>query len=160
MKKIWLSALLLAVSGAASAVSPGGPNCGWGNLLFEGKSGIAPHFLASTTNGTSGNKTFGMTSGTNGCSVEGTLTYGGENLLAQAGVLEEVAHDMAVGHGQALTALAVAMGVDPEDRTYFNAVMHRHFNAIFTQPEVTAKQVAANIHEVMRGNKALSVYVS
>lgn len=160
MKKIWLSALLLAVSGAASAVSPGGPNCGWGNLLFEGESGIAPHFLASTTNGTSGNKTFGMTSGTNGCSVEGTLTYGGENLLAQAGVLEEVAHDMAVGHGQALTALAVAMGVDPEDRAYFNAVMHRHFNAIFTHPEVTAKQVTTNIHEVMRSNKALSVYVS
>lgn len=160
MKKLWLSAILLAVSGAASAVSPGGPNCGWGNMLFEGESGLAPHFLASTTNGTSGNKTFGMTSGTNGCSVKGTLTYGGENLLAQAGVMEEVAHDMAVGHGQALTALAVAMGVDPGDRAYFSAVMHDHFNTIFPRPDVTAQQVRRNIVHVMRGNSTLSAYVS
>jgi hypothetical protein len=38
-------------------------------MLFEGQRGTPAHFLASTTNGTSGNATFGMTSGTNGCST-------------------------------------------------------------------------------------------
>ena len=77
--------------------------------MFEGKSGLPVHLLATTVNGTSGNKTFGMTSGTNGCDTSGALTYDGKSLLAMNGMLEEVAQDMAVGHGEALTALSVSM---------------------------------------------------
>ena len=74
MKRILLGSLLSIASLSAFAQAPGGPNCGWGNMLFEGQSGLPAHFVASTTNGTSGNATFGMTSGTNGCSTKGTLT--------------------------------------------------------------------------------------
>ena len=66
MKRILLGTLFTVVSINAMAEAPGGPNCGWGNMLFEGQRGTPAHFLASTTNGTSGNATFGMTSGTNG----------------------------------------------------------------------------------------------
>ncbi|MGB0221618.1 MAG: DUF3015 family protein, partial [Sinimarinibacterium flocculans] len=62
MKKLITGAVLLGAASTASAVAPGGPNCGWGNMLFAGQSGIVYHFLASTTNGTSSNNTFGMTS--------------------------------------------------------------------------------------------------
>ena len=79
MKRILLGTLFAAVSINAMAEAPGGPNCGWGNLLFEGQRGTPAHFLASTTNGTSGNATFGMTSGTNGCSTKAALTYGGKS---------------------------------------------------------------------------------
>jgi hypothetical protein len=41
--------------------------CGLGTIIFEGQKGIAPQVLAVTTNGTSGNQTFGITSGTLGC---------------------------------------------------------------------------------------------
>lgn len=58
MKRILLGTLFAAVSINAMAEAPGGPNCGWGNLLFEGQRGTPAHFLASTTNGTSGNATF------------------------------------------------------------------------------------------------------
>ncbi|RLA46625.1 MAG: hypothetical protein DRR06_04650, partial [Gammaproteobacteria bacterium] len=68
---------LAALPSLAFAEAPGGPDCGWGNMLFKGESGLGSHMIASTTNGTSGNATFGMTSGTNGCSANGTLTYGG-----------------------------------------------------------------------------------
>ena len=81
MKRILLGTLMTIASASAFAVAPGGPNCGWGNMLFKGQSGLPSHFVASTTNGTSGNATFGMTSGTNGCSTNGTLTYGGKPLL-------------------------------------------------------------------------------
>lgn len=160
MKKILFAVILLGVSLSASAVSPGGPGCGWGNMLFDGDSGLGPHFAAATTNGTSGNKTFGMTSGTNGCSVQGDLTYGGQNLLAKAGVMEEVAHDMAVGHGQALTALTVAMGIHKQDRAHFDAVMHQHFDQVFPSQNVDAAQVMANIHAVMGQDTTLSAYVA
>nr|WP_311138690.1 DUF3015 family protein [Pseudomonas amygdali] len=87
------------------AQAPGGPDCGWGNMLFEGQRGTPAHFLASTTNGTSGNATFGMTSGTNGCSTNGALTYGGKSWLAMNGMMDELSKDMAMGQGEALTTL-------------------------------------------------------
>lgn len=39
MKKTLIAAALLGASTSAMAVAPGGPGCGWGNMLFEGKSG-------------------------------------------------------------------------------------------------------------------------
>ena len=47
--------------------------CGLGTMLFDGQQGIAPQVLAVTTNGTSGNQTFGITSGTLGCTQDGVV---------------------------------------------------------------------------------------
>jgi hypothetical protein len=159
MKKILLATALLGASFSAHAVAPGGPGCGWGNLIFEGKSGMPVHFLATTVNGTSGNATFGMTSGTNGCDTSGSLTYSGESLLAMNGVLEEVAQDMAMGDGEALTALSVSMGIQTEDRARFNALMHDNFASIFPSQDVSAGQVMENITAVMQQDQTLAKYV-
>ena len=35
MKKTLIAAALLGASTSAMAVAPGGPGCGWGNLLIE-----------------------------------------------------------------------------------------------------------------------------
>ena len=110
MKKTLIAAALLGASTSAMAVAPGGPGCGWGNLLFEGKSGMPMHLLGVTFNGSTGNATFGITTGTNGCDTSGALTYSGQSLLGMTGVMEEVAQDMATGDGEALTALSVSMG--------------------------------------------------
>lgn len=159
MKKVILAAALLGSSVVAHADAAGGNGCGWGNMLFEGKSGMPFHFLATTTNGTSGNATFGMTTGTNGCSTSGKLTYNGKSLLAMQGVLEEVAQDMAVGQGEALTALSVSMGIPAEDRAHFNAVMHKNFAAIFTSEDVKAGEVADNITAVMQKDEKLAKFI-
>lgn len=118
------------------------------------------HFLATTVNGTSGNATFGMTSGTNGCDTNGSLTYSGQSLLGMTGVMEEVAQDMATGEGEALTALSVSMGIQTEDRARFNALMHDNFAAIFPNQDVTAAEVMASITEVMQQDQALSKYLA
>lgn len=159
MKKLIIAASLLGSSFAAHAEAPGGPGCGWGNMLMAGQSGIVFHFLAITTNGTSGNATFGMTTGTNGCSTSGKLTYGGKSLLAMNGVLDEVAQDMAVGQGEALTALSVSMGIPADERSHFNAVMHENFSAIFTSEKVTAGEVADNINAVMLKDEKLAKFI-
>ena len=159
MKRAFLAAALLGASFSAHAVAPGGPGCGWGNLIFEGKSGMPVHLLATIVNGTSGNATFGMTSGTNGCDTSGALTYSGESLLSMNGVLEEVAQDMATGDGEALTALSVSMGVEGSDRSHFNSVMHDNFAAIFPSQDVSAAEVMQNITAVMQQDQKLAKYV-
>ncbi|MCH2556199.1 MAG: DUF3015 domain-containing protein [Alcanivorax sp.] len=159
MKRAFLAAALLGASFSAHAVAPGGPGCGWGNLIFEGKSGMPVHLLATIVNGTSGNATFGMTSGTNGCDTSGALTYSGESLLSMNGVLEEVAQDMATGEGEALTALSVSMGISTEDRSHFNGLMRDNFAAIFPSQDVSAAEVMQNITAVMQQDQKLAKYV-
>lgn len=160
MKKVLIGALLLGTSSLAMAEAPGGPNCGWGNMIFKGQSGHIPHFAASITNGTSGNATFGMTTGTNGCSVNGTLTYGGQPLITMEGVMDEFIADAANGQGDAMNAVAVSMGVQTEDRDAFAQAMHQNFNTLFPSADVTASDVYASILEVMKSDARLAKYVS
>lgn len=158
MKKTIISIALLGLSSTAMADAPGGPNCGWGNMLFEGQAGMAPHFLAITTNGTSGNATFGMTSGTNGCSVDGQLTYGGKSLLGS--IMGEFSEDVARGEGEALNAVAVMYGIEQEDRASFATAMHTNFQTLFPSENVTADEVMASMNEIMKANAQLAKYVA
>jgi len=160
MKKTLITAGLLAFSASSFAVSPGGPNCGWGNMLLEGQSGLPMHFLATTTNGTSGNKTFGMTTGTNGCTTRGSLTYGGTGMVDLSAIMDEFSNDVARGHGDALTTIAVSFNISAEDRMHFSSVMQQNFNTIFPSAEVTAEDVMASVLDVMKSDSKLAQYIS
>ena len=160
MKRILIGTLFAAASLNAMAEAPGGPDCGWGNMLFEGQRGIAPHFLASTTNGTTGNATFGMTSGTNGCATNGALTYGGKSMLKLGAMLDELSEDMAKGQGEALTTYAVLLGVEPQDRAHFAAVTHSHFQDIFSRADVTADEVHSATLAVIKADARLAKYAT
>ena len=130
MRKIITGLVLLSASSVANAGAAGGDaGCGWGNALFKGSNGTAPHVLAGTTNAFLGNNTFGMTTGTNGCSVSGNLGYGGTSAVTS--IMNEFSEDVARGEGDALNTVAVLYGVAPEDRDTFAQVMHENFVVIF-----------------------------
>lgn len=160
MKRIVLSAALAVSSSLTLAEAPGGPGCGWGNLLFEGQSGLPSHLVASLTNGTTGNATFGMTSGTNGCDTSGTLTYAGKSMINIGALLDEFSEDVARGEGEVLSAVAVSLGVVQEDRAHFRQVMHENFNKLFPSAEVTTEDVLASMWDVMANDKQLAKYAS
>ena len=158
MKRILIGSLLALTSAAAFAEAPGGPSCGWGNMLFKGQRGMASHFVASTTNGTSGNATFGITSGTNGCDTSGALGYNGRSMLAMNGMLESIAEDMAQGQGEALDAYATLLGIETQDRAHFALVTQQHFCEIFSSQGATGDQVLAATLEVMSRDAKLARY--
>ncbi len=141
--------LLSLGSMTAHADAAGGNGCGWGNMVFEGQRGLFPHLLATTTNGTSGNATFGMTSGTNGCNTNARLGYGGRSIFAMNGMLDNIAEDMAKGQGEALDAYAVLLGVEAKDRAHFAQVTQQHFGEIFASKDATGEQVLSNTLAVM-----------
>ncbi len=157
-KEILLAAALTLGSGSAMADAAGGAGCGWGNLLFDGSSGMAPHVVAITTNGFVGNNTFGITSGTNGCSADGTITYGGAAMMS--GIMNEFSEDVARGHGEALDAVAVMMGVEKGDRDVFATVVHENFSTIFPHDKVTAQQVTDSLITVMKSDARLAKYAA
>ncbi len=159
MKKIVLGTLLFAASSSVFAVGPGGSDCGWGNMLFEGKSGLPSHSLASTFNDSTGNNTLGMTSGTNGCSTNGVLTYGGDGLVAFSFILDEFTEDVAKGKGEALSTVAVMFRVEKQDRPVFAEVTHANFNTLFPNEQVTAEEVLKSLVLVMKNDPRLAKYV-
>lgn len=165
-KRLLSKGLIFGVLGVASlatqsamAAQAGGGGCGWGNMVFEGQRGLVPHLLATTTNGTSGNATFGLTSGTNGCDSSVTLGYGGRSLLAMNGMLDSIAEDMAVGQGEALDAYATLLGIEAQDRAHFAKVTHQNFGSIFQHSDTTSEQVLAATLEVMSRDAQLARYV-
>lgn len=158
MKKTLITAALLTMSSSVFATSPGGPDCGWGNMLFEGQSGKATHILASLTNGLTGNATFGMTFGTNGCSTSGTLTYGGKEMIDVSMIMDEFSEDVARGDGEAMTAVAVSMGVKEEDRANFKRTLHTNFDLMFPSENVTTEHVVATMFTVLEENEQLARY--
>jgi len=162
MKKIIAGLVLIGastVSTTASAVAAGGAEgCGWGNALFKGQSGMASHVLAGLTNVTTGNNTFGMTTGTNGCSVTGTLGYGGQSVVSS--IMDEFSEDVARGEGDAMDTVAVVYGVEAQDRDAFAKAMHENFTTLFPSEDVTAEEMMVSIEEVMKADATLSKYVA
>jgi len=158
MKKIITGLILISASSVVNAGAAGGDGCGWGQALFEGQSGPAPHILGATTNATFGNNTFGMTTGTNGCSTSGTLSYGGQNVITS--IMNEFSEDVARGEGDALDTVAVVYGVSQQDRATFAKVMHENFTALFPSEDVTAEEMIASIEEIMKSDATLSKYVA
>jgi hypothetical protein len=159
MKKIIAGLVLVSASSVANAGAAGGDGgCGWGNALFKGSSGTASHVMAGITNVTTGNNTFGMTTGTNGCSTTGTLGYGGESVVTS--IMDEFSEDVARGEGEAMDTVAVVYGVDIQDRDTFAKVMHENFTTLFPSEDVTAEEMMASIEDVMRSDATLSKYVA
>ena len=159
MKKIIIAGLVLvSASSVANAGAAGGQGCGWGQALFEGQSGTATHVLAGITNALTGNNTFGMTTGTNGCSTTGTLSYGGASVVSA--IMNEFSEDVARGEGDALNTVSVVYGVEAQDRDTFAKVMHENFTTLFPSEDVTAEEMMASIEAVMKADADLSKYVA
>ena len=99
-----------------------------------------------------------MTSGTNGCSTSGKLTYGGKNVVSS--IMGEFSEDVAAGQGDALTTVAIVYGVEEQDRDTFAKVMHENFAVIFPSENVTADEMMAAIEKVMKSDATLSKYIA
>ena len=73
MKKILLGTILLALS-STSFAAHGPAGCGLGAILLKDSKGLVMNVIAATLNGSSGNQTFGMSTGTLGCEDTSTAS--------------------------------------------------------------------------------------
>lgn len=159
MKKVILASVFaLSVVPMASQAETGA-GCGLGAMLMEGQQGLAFNVMAATTNGTLGNQTFGMTSGTLGCDGDRTVTFAAAGDFLNQN-MEQVARGMATGEGEAMHTLAYLMGVSNEDKATFIQVSKANFSAIFSKDNVSSSEVLSALTEVMSADKSLAKYAS
>jgi hypothetical protein len=159
LKKLIIAALTLSIPLTANAADNVG-GCGWGSKLFDGQKGIAPQVLAVTTNGTSGNQTFGISSGTSGCTQDGTVVSKWKTAAFIDSNMNRLALDISRGQGESLESLAAITGVASEDSAKFNSVLQQNFASIFSSPSVTSNEVAESLRNILASDITLSRYAS
>lgn len=158
MKKLLAVALLAAAPLTAFADDDVG--CGLGTTIWEGKSGLVPKVLAATTNGTLGNQTFGISTGTLGCSSDGVIKAEYRAPAFAAANLDQLAADMAAGQGESLEAFATIYGIEGSDREAFFAMTKTHYGQIFATDRATATDVVASVQSLMKADARLSRYAA
>jgi Protein of unknown function (DUF3015) len=164
MRLVMTSALLaIALTGPAAWAQEGetanSSGCGLGTMLFDGQAGVGPQVLAVTTNGTSGNQTFGITSGTLGCTKDGVVRPPAEVRVLLMSSLDGLAADVARGQGETLASLANLMAIDEADQERFFVALQGSFVRIFPTEAVTADEVITSINAVMAEDEVLARYL-
>ena len=145
MKKVLVAFLSIGVLFTASQAFADNIGPGLGRVLLEGNSGKGMELLGTCLNGTSGNGTFAITSGTLGYK-EGALI--GVNIvdLYVAQNMDNLAIDIARGGGEYVDTLAHLMEV--EDRAAFISKLNQNFDMIFTSEKISSDEVAENIRRI------------
>lgn len=157
MKKLLAIAVLTA--GANVAMADQDIGCGLGSMIFAGQSGPVFKVLGATTNGISGNQTFGITTGTLGCQTQGTITSRARLSMFTGSNLENLARDMSVGRGESLNVLADLMGIKSADKGRFFQASKSNFGKIFAPQNNSAGQILAALEQVMSQDEVLASYV-
>src|SRR3569623_1302328 len=158
MKNKLIIATLLTLTLGLAMAAPNNVGCGVGTIIFDGQSGVAPQVLAATTNGILGNQTFGITSGTLGCSKDGVVSNPVKVSMFLDNNLDKLAYDMAAGRGETLESLASLIGVDDAHKAAFFATTKAHFAAIIPSDRANTQDVIAGLNKVLAENADLAQY--
>ncbi|GAK88009.1 hypothetical protein JCM19238_5619 [Vibrio ponticus] len=159
MKKLLAVAALAATLPLSNvAMADQDIGCGLGTMIFDGKSGKVFKVLGATTNGTSGNQTFGITFGTLGCDGNGTISSSEKLALFIDGNMDNLARDIAKGEGETLATLSEVWGVQEADKAAFNTLAQENFAEVFKSENVTSQEVFANLNNLVAEDAALAGY--
>jgi len=154
---------IFATTGVALAAHPdNGPGCGLGKLAwssYPGQQSIGAQVLQSTTNGIVPSQTFGISSGTSGCTNDGTI-FASEKVNVFAAVnFDNLAQEMAQGQGEHLASLATLMGIPDEQHGVFFAMAQEKYTTLVQAGETSPKAVVKAIYGAM-GNHPVLAQVS
>ena len=140
-------------AGMAMAANPDtGPGCGLGKLAwadYSHQKNIAPQVLMATTNGTFGSGTFGISSGTSGCTNDGKVMAEHKTTVFAQLNFENLSQEMAQGQGEHLASLATLMGVPAEQQTAFFAMTQERYTALVNAGEVSPVAMVKAINDAI-----------
>lgn len=125
--------------------------CGLGSVIFGPKPGFV-QVLAATTNGTSGNQTFGISSGTSNCEPGRTASASAVNFIEANKIA--LANDIARGQGETLSNLSSLYGC--ADSKNIGQVLKENYQVIFPSHQVRPVEIENSIKSVLSENKVCS----
>ena len=161
-KLIMLSVAVLfgMQAGLAMAANPDtGPGCGLGKLAwadYKNQKDIAPQVLMATTNGTFWSQTFGISSGTSGCTNDGKIRGEHKTTMFAQLNFENLSQEMAQGQGEHLASLATLMGVPAEQHTAFFAMTQERYTSLVKTGEASPVAMVKAINDAIATHPVLA----
>jgi len=149
MKKLLTIAALVATTSFAGTMNEN-VGCGLGTTLLGNSSNsdsLVMQVLAATTNGTSGNQTFGITTGTLGCKKATKIAVNDKVNKFVADNMDNLAMDISNGNGETLNTLATLLNVPAEKRAAFFAQLKVNFDKIYSSNSVESADIIDSIAE-------------
>lgn len=135
--------------GSKQTYGPAG--CGLGSMIFEPDSGFTQIF-AATTNGTSGNQTFGITSGTSNCDDSSGGTESAKAFVQTNRVA--LAKDIARGRGETINSLSELAGC--QSPAPVGRELQKNFKVIFPNAQASDQQVSDSVVQVLQQSPSLA----
>ncbi len=148
MKKT-IATLLILAAPLAYADKQHNVGIGLGTEIFRGHDGLASQVCAATTNGSFGNQTFAITTGTLGAKKPAELWASKQLNKFVEENMDGLAQDIAQGQGESLDAICSILQV--EDQEAFNASLQNNFSEIYTSGAITHDEVIGNMKSVVVG---------
>lgn len=153
------SVLVFQASGVRAAANPdNGPGCGLGKLAwmdYGSQKQIAPQVMMATTNGTFGSQTFGISSGTSGCTNDGVVMKN-KHINMASGAFESLAQEMAQGRGEHLASLATLLGVPEEAQPEFFSLVQEKYTILVGSDDTTVVTMLQALQAAMAERPALA----
>lgn len=136
-------------SAATGKSTYGAAGCGLGSLVFGDQPGMV-QVLASTTNGTVGSQTFGITFGTSNCGESAVGNLGTRTFIEAN--REMLAKDAARGSGETITTLTHLAGC--ADAAKVGAALQQRYEANFSAQ--SSEAVAERVISTLQSDASLS----
>ena len=136
-----------------------GPGCGLGKLAwgdYKNQKSIAPQVLMATTNGTFGSQTFGISTGTSGCTNDGTVMSQHKATMFAELNFESLSQEMAQGGGEHLASLATLLGVPAGQQAEFFAMTQERYQTLIQSGETSPAAMLKALHETMAAHPVLA----
>jgi len=143
MKKILLSTIAIATIGSVSLVAGNTQTgCGLGTQVIKNPDSAVMYAFQATTNGTSGNQTFGITFGSLGCKkVKFVMNDRAEEFVAAN--MDSLAKEMAKGQGESMDTLAELLKI--KDKSAFFAALQSNYTSIYLNSKVEMSDVLGSV---------------
>jgi len=165
MKKLGI----LAVVGAFIAIQGGlawaagtpdtGPGCGLGKIAWQNY----PHaktkgaqIMIATTNGSFGTQTFGITTGTSGCTDDGKWWSEQKAVMFAELNADSLAQEMAQGRGEHLASLATLLGVPQPQHATFFAMAQERYAALTNTGDLSTVAMVKALSDAISANPELA----
>ena len=158
---VCMGALVIATqAGLAFGANPDtGPGCGLGKLAFadfKNQKNIAPQVLMATTNGTFGSTTFGISSGTSGCTNDGQVWADQKVTMFALLNFENLTQEMAQGKGEHLVSLATLMGVPDDQHGEFLSMAQERYTSLVQGGENPSASLVKALNDAIAKNPVLA----
>ena len=164
MKRVIVLHLALGLcavqAGAVLAKNPDtGPGCGAGKVLWadsRNQKNILPQVFMATTNGSFGSGTFGISSGTSGCTNDGQI-WAEHKVTTFASInFDNLSQEMAQGEGEHLESLATLMGVPAEHQPEFFVMAQERYTSLIQGGESSPVALVKALNEAIAGHPILA----